>query len=260
MFASSSALLGALLWLECIALGLPRLVGESAGYHLVPIAALVGAVVGLTRARALLLWVPVTTLALLLAVVAYTPVMRRPIARLVRADRIEARPVDAVVVLSSGVTSDGYLKSAAADRLLTGLSHVRKGVAGTVILSRERWGGPRTRVTSDDDQRRLVALLDRPPRVLVVDSVYSTRDEAVRMRALAGPLGITRVALVTSPTHTRRACATFEKIGFVVTCVPSDVRDIGLKSLWVATDRVRAFQLWLYEVVGETVYRRRGWM
>ncbi|MFN2565563.1 MAG: YdcF family protein, partial [Gemmatimonadaceae bacterium] len=93
-----------------------------------------------------------------------------------------------------------------------------------------------------------------------VDSVFSTRDEAVRMRELARSLDISSVAVVTSPTHTYRACATFEKVGFAVTCVPSESRDVALGSLGDVTDRVRAFQLWLYEMAGLAKYRVRRWI
>jgi uncharacterized SAM-binding protein YcdF (DUF218 family) len=217
-----------------------------------------GALIGLTRARRLA-WVAAAALALLLAVIAYTPVVRGPVARLVRADSVGARPVQAIVVLSGGITSDGRLKPGPADRLLSGLALARQGVASTIILSRERWGGPYNRVTGDADQRQLIGLLERPVNVLVVDSVFSTRDEAVRMRALTRPLRITAVAVVTSPLHTRRACATFEKVGFVVTCVPSGSRDVVLTHPRLATDRVRAFQLWLYELAGQTLYSVRGW-
>jgi uncharacterized SAM-binding protein YcdF (DUF218 family) len=258
--ASTGALLGVLVWLECIALGLPKIIFESSGYSVLPIAAVAGALLGLTRARRLL-YVVVVGFAALLAVIAYTPVIRRPMRALVRSDPVGgARPVQAVIVLSGGVSTEGLLKPQALDRLLTGLSLIRHGTASTLIVSRERWGRPGHAVTSDVDQQRLVSLLERPVRLLIVDSVASTRDEAVRMRELARALDISSVAVVTSPTHTYRACATFEKVGFAVTCVPSESRDVALQSLRLATDRVRAFQLWLYELAGLAKYRVRRWI
>jgi uncharacterized SAM-binding protein YcdF (DUF218 family) len=186
--------------------------------------------------------------------------MRRPTNALIRSQRAVAGAADAVVVLSGGVNGDGHLKPNAVDRLLTGLSLIRGGVAPTLIVSRERRGGGGNQVTSDIDQQRLIGLLDRPIRLLVVDSVFSTRDEAVKMRAVAQTLGITRLAVVTSPMHTYRACATFEKVGFVVTCVPSESRDVALRSLSVMADRVRALQLWLYEMAALAKYRAQRWI
>jgi uncharacterized SAM-binding protein YcdF (DUF218 family) len=257
--AITGAAFGALLWLECIALGLPNILYGSAGYELLPMAALAGAIVGLTPMHRLLA-IPVVALALVLVVIAYTPIMRGPVRALTRSDSIGARPIHAVVVLSGGVTHDGHLKSQATDRLLTGLALIRRGVANTLIVSRERDGAGEVAVTSDADQQRLAALLERPVRLLIVDSVFSTRDEAVRMRALGRPLDITSVAVVTSPIHTFRACAVFEKVSFTVTCVPSESRKLALGALRGPSDRVLAFQLWLYEMVALAKYRVSGWM
>ncbi|MDQ3950982.1 MAG: YdcF family protein [Gemmatimonadota bacterium] len=257
--ALTGALLGTLLWLECIALGVPTILLETRGYNLIPVAALAGALLGLTRGRRVLL-ATAAALAIVLALIAYTPVIRRPARSLIRSDVVGARAVQAIVVLSGGITSDGHLKPPTVDRTLTGLALIRRGVASTLIVSRERRDAAGHAATSDADQQRLVALLDRPVRLLIVDSVFSTRDEAVRMRALARALDITSIAVVTSPTHTYRACATFEKVGFAVTCVPSESRDVALGTLRLATDRVRAFQLCLYEWAALAKYRASGWI
>jgi uncharacterized SAM-binding protein YcdF (DUF218 family) len=256
--ASIGALLGALVWLEVIAFGLPKIVADVPGYGGILVAAIVGALLGLTRLRR---WMPVVVvgLAVVLAIVAYTPVIRRPARSLIRSDPL-ARPVQAVVVLSGGVTTDGHLKPPVVDRVLTGLALIRRGIASTLIVSRERRGPPGRGVTSDADQQRILALVERPVRLLIVDSVLSTRDEAVRIRALARTLDITSVVVVTSPLHTYRACATFEKVGFTVTCVPSDARDVALDTLRTATDRIRALQLWLYELAALAKYRAQRWI
>jgi uncharacterized SAM-binding protein YcdF (DUF218 family) len=257
--ASVGALLAATLWLEIVAFGVPRMFVQTPGFGGLPVALVAGALLGLARRRRLLA-VPVVAFAVALAIVAYTPIMRRPVRSLIRADPIGARPVQAVVVLSGGIGTDGQLHPRALDRMLSGLALLRRNVAGTLIVSRERWGPPEQAVTSDADQQRLVSLLERPVRLLIVDSVFSTRDEAVRIRALARTLDIASVAVVTSPLHTYRACRTFEKVGFTVTCVPSGSHDVALDTLHLATDRVRAFQMWLYELAGLTKYRLSRWI
>jgi uncharacterized SAM-binding protein YcdF (DUF218 family) len=249
--------LGAVVWLECIAFGLLKLPFETHGYNMIPIAAFAGGLLGMTPMRRVL-WAVAAGFALVLGVIAYTPIMRRPARALIRSDKLGARPLQAVAVLSGRVTAEGYLGDQSLDRLLTGLALVRREAAGTLMLSRVR--AKESAATSDADQQRLIALLGHPVRILVVDSVYSTRDEAVRMRALAQSLGISSIAVVTSPLHTHRACATFERVGFVVTCVPSESRDVEVPSLTLETDRVRAFQLWLYEQAAMAKYRARGWM
>jgi uncharacterized SAM-binding protein YcdF (DUF218 family) len=255
---ATGALLGAVIWLEVIALGLPSIVTGTRGYGVLPLAVFAGAVLARTRARKVL-WAAALGFGVLLTLVAYTPIMRWPTRALIRSDPIESGGVQAIVVLSGGITADGYLQGSGLERLLTGASLVRRGVADTLILSRERVGRGASQVTSDADQQRILALLAPPPRVLVVDSVHSTRDEAVHMAALARTRGLTRVAVVTSPLHTRRACATFAKVGFRVTCVASDSRDVALQRLPLV-DRVRAFRLALYELAALTLYRARGWI
>jgi uncharacterized SAM-binding protein YcdF (DUF218 family) len=253
------ALLGTLLWLECIAFAVPSIVLGRVGYAALPVAAGLGALVGLTRARRLLAGAVVGA-ALLLAVVAYTPLMRRPARALIRSDPVGARPIQAVVVLSGGITDDGHVRQPVVDRMLSGLSLIRRGIASTLVVSRERAGGAEDAVTSDADQQRIVALLERPVRLLIIDSVFSTRDEAIRTRALARSLEITSIAVVTSPMHTYRACATFEKVGFSVTCVPSESRRVALRALRGVSDRVLAFQGCLYEWAGLAKYRLMRWI
>src|SRR6476661_3813493 len=66
-----------------------------------------------------LLWLLLGGLTLLLCVVSYTPVAR-PMARtFLRVDARSTQPVDAVAVLSGGMTDDGRVSGAALDRLLT---------------------------------------------------------------------------------------------------------------------------------------------
>jgi uncharacterized SAM-binding protein YcdF (DUF218 family) len=66
--------------------------------------------------------------------------------------------------------------------------------------------------------------------------------------------------VVTSPFHSRRACAVFEKVGFAVACLPADSRDLPVSRIITPKDRLRAFQLWIYEVAGDIRYRQRGWL
>jgi hypothetical protein len=60
--------------------------------------------------------------------------------------------------------------------------------------------------------------------------------------------------------HTRRACATFEHVGIVVSCTASEARDFAVRKMAGAGDKLRAFQLWLYETAGSLDYRLHGWI
>ena len=68
------------------------------------------------------------------------------------------------------------------------------------------------------------------------------------------------MAVVTSPSHSRRACGTFEKAGLRVTCVPAESREVSFETLTTPGDRIEAFQLWVYELAGTINYRVKGWL
>jgi len=240
------------------ALGLGEIFGWS-GYHLIGPLAIAGAVIGVTRLRPVVRILAGAAAAVVL-LVAYTNVIVRPAQALIRRDEITG-PADAIVVLSGGITADGTLHPQATDRLLKGLELLVRGVAPTVVVTREdrNFGG--VRVTSQADQQRIASLTGAAiGRVVYAGATQTTRAEALRIRALAQSAGWKRIVLVTSPLHSRRACAVFEHVGFTVTCVPSESRDLAVGRMITAEDRLRAFQLWIYEVAGTIRYRQRGWL
>jgi uncharacterized SAM-binding protein YcdF (DUF218 family) len=159
-----------------------------------------------------------------------------------------------------GVTSDGMMRSETLDRLLTGLSLARRGLAPVVLVSRESRTLGGKDVSDSVDQEAVVELMGNGARVIFVDSVLTTRTEAILMRNIARPNRWQMLAVVTSPMHTRRACATFEAIGFKVVCVPAAVRGSGLDASANAEDRLRAFRAWLYETFATASYKSRGWI
>lgn len=255
--AVAGAILATLTAVAAHVLGVQQLLRMPGILLYVP-AALVGAIIGVTRFRPLL-WIAAATVALICVGVAYTPVVSNLGRPLIRRDPIPSR-VDAIAVLSAGLTSDGLMRGVTLDRLLTGLALARSGVAPNLVVSRESksFGG---QIVSDSvDQQRIIGLAQLSAQVVFVDSVLTTRTEAVRMKAVAQARGWSTVAVVTSPMHTRRACATFEAVGFRVVCVPADARDSGLPRGSIGADRLRAFQSWLYETFASSSYRRRGWI
>jgi len=220
---------------------------------------LVGAVVGLTRG-AIVLWTATAAALIAFCVIAMTSFVTRvlPTSAMVRRDNLPAVPLDAVVVLSGGITPDGMLVPEALDRLLTGLALMRDSVAPVLVVTEPRRS--RHGVTAAADQARVRALVARPFPMLMVDSVHTTRDEAVNAWRMLDARNAKRVAVVTSPLHTRRACATFEQVGFVVTCVPAVSRVYSVTGADNGSDRLTLFREWLYERAAWTEYRIRGWV
>jgi uncharacterized SAM-binding protein YcdF (DUF218 family) len=221
-------------------------------------AAVVGALIGPTRLRPLL-WIVAGPIVFLALVITYTPlvsVLARP---LVRRDPIPAR-VDAIAALSHGLTPEGQMRSPTLDRLLSALELAREGRAAAVLVSQERreFGG--TAVTDSADLRAIVQSFAAPGEVIFVDSVFTTRTEALRMRGIARERGWNTIAVVTSPLHSRRACATFEAVGFKVVCVPASSREHVVPAARNPEDRLRTFRSWLYETFAGATYRSNGWI
>jgi uncharacterized SAM-binding protein YcdF (DUF218 family) len=221
-------------------------------------AALFGALLGATRFRPLV-WVPATVIASICLVVAYTPIVLTLAPTLIRRDSLPSR-VDAIAVLSMGIAPDGMMRSETLDRLLTGLSLAKRGLSPVLLLSRERRAFRETAVSDAADLQSITALVSPNARVIFVDSVFTTRTEALRMAALARANRWATLAVVTSPMHTRRACATFEAVGLKVACVPAAIRGSGLYAGANAEDRLRAFRSWLYETFATPTYKSRGWI
>ena len=261
LLATIGALTAGITWvLLAVLTGLGKL-GDLAA-PLLPIVALAGAAVAISRLR-VVLWVGAGLVALFTACVALTPLTTTvlPTSSLVRRDAAAPAPLDAVVVLSGGVTADSLLDPEALDRLLTGLALMHDSVAPALVVTRARRVGAR-QTTADPDQQALRSLLSRAFALIVIDSVRTTRDEAVnswrvlRARDIAAP----RIAVVTSPLHTRRACAAFEQVGFSVRCVPATSRAYSVKYASSAAQRLALFRRWLYERAAWTLYRSRGWV
>jgi uncharacterized SAM-binding protein YcdF (DUF218 family) len=221
--------------------------------------AIVGALLAFTRA-AIIVWVGTVLALVAFGLVALTPFVTAllPTKTLVRSDKLPGEPLDAVVVLSGGITPDSLLAPEALDRLLSGLALMRDSVAPVLVVTEPR--RPDDGGTAASDQAWVRALVARPFPMWIVDSVHTTRDEAVNGWRLLNPRGVRRIVVVTSPLHTKRACATFERVGFTVFCVPSIVRAYSITRARSGQERLALFRAWLYERTAWVEYGWRGWV
>ena len=257
-------LLGAALALAIFALadslGLWHALGVTSWFAR-PLVMLLGALLAPTRGGSML-WLAAGALATLTCIVLFTPVVRSMALALVRDDRersADAIP-QAVAVLSGGITGDGRMTGPALDRLLTGLADAKARRIPSLVLSvvtNQRRG---VRTTSEADQRALVRMIAPDLDLHFVYDVHSTRDEALAFARLARARGWSRVLLVTSPTHTRRACAVVEAAGLAVQCRPAQARDYALSRLDQAENRRLAFADVMYESAATWLYSARGWL
>lgn len=261
---AAGAAAGLILWTCAILLGVPNLLGFRDGYDFSLVAASIGALSALTPLRRAL-YVKAVVFVVLTALIAYMPLVDGPVKRLVRRDAPPpGSPAPAAVIaLGADITADSLLTGQSLDRVLAAAELVQSGAAPRLVLSGNfaRYG--RRFVPSTPDRQRLVRLAGiDPAQVQEVDSVFSTRDEAVRAWAQLAPQGVRRVVVVTSPAHSGRACRTFERVGFAVVCAPSASRDVPFTSgtLRGSADRLAAFRLWLYERLAFQYYHLKGWV
>jgi len=252
--AATGASAGVLL----VVLGLDQMMGIEAPVLVASIAAL-AALLARTRWRHAGDWLLGCALGLLL-LVALTPITGTLLPLVVRDDPVGHIRPDAVVALGSSLTTGGHADNTSVARLISAWS--LRAALGTprLITSRVTRQVRGRRVGNERDIQLLHALAGGGSTLTLVDSVYSTRDEARRLAGHRDALSLRTIAVVTSPTHTRRACATFERVGFRVTCVAAVPRDVALRGPHRPDDRVRLGRQIAYELVAIVLYRVRGWV
>jgi uncharacterized SAM-binding protein YcdF (DUF218 family) len=215
--------------------------------------AIVGAGLWMTRWRWLLAGATACLGALWLAA-AFTPLCEWLARDLPRQDTVAA--ADAVYVLGSNVQMDGELTAEAMSRLLHGLELLGQGLAPRLVLPELRPPKPSYKAAA----QKIMRNLGMTQEVLSIGPVVRTRDEAVALGALSREHGWSRVLVVTSPPHSRRASAALEREGIEVLSSPSTQTQFDLEKLDEAGDRIKAFPTLVHERVGLWLYKRRGWM
>jgi uncharacterized SAM-binding protein YcdF (DUF218 family) len=251
-----AAALATLTWAGVLLMKLPEIFGHP-GITGLLVAALVGLVVGFTPLRRLL-WIGAGFTMLLLLVIGYTPLMDSLIRDWPRNDPEPLHPPDAVLVLSGYVSNDGHIGQESVDRLLSGVALAEKWRRPLLVATVRPRGHPG--ISSVLDQNRVIGLAGDSLELYRADSVSSTHDEALALARVGNQRGWHSIAVVTSPMHSRRACATVQHTGFTVVCLPSESRSFALGSLDGPADRLPAFGEWLYERLAWIKYSWKGWL
>ncbi|MDJ0789027.1 MAG: YdcF family protein [Myxococcota bacterium] len=176
--------------------------------------------------------------------------------------------VDAIMVLggglqSTGKDSQGVDLGSAGDRVIAASRLYREGVAERVIST----GGRKRDERSEAEG--MASLLEEwgvpPESILIEDASHNTRENCVFSLEIAKPLGIERVALVTSALHMRRASAACRKAGFDVVPAPTDWEFQSPEALdwesWIPTPvMLERTHRAVHEVVGSLYYALRSWI
>jgi len=213
---------------------------------------------------------------LLLTVITCTPLSSYLLAglenQLPQVKLAELPQADAILCLGGGVEPGlaepmGIQLKSAADRLATALTLCAVGKAPLLILG----GGGFPHEGHLYSEADAVGDFLRAHVSLKTD-IYSlgvcrdTHDEAVKVAAMMQQRGLKQLLLVTSASHMPRSLATFRKVGISVIPVPcnytSSLNRLGDRH-WLHLPQVQGFEAfngWLHEIVGDWVYRWRGWI
>jgi uncharacterized SAM-binding protein YcdF (DUF218 family) len=173
------------------------------------------------------------------------------------------KPADLVVILGGGMScGTGHLEASSLGRLVKGLELWKQGYAPRITLTDTDgriFGDPNCPSVATQANKLVQALFAGKPEVILLQKMRTTRTEALAVAQVAKQRGFKRVLVVTAPTHTRRACATFRQLGLEVVCVAAlEPRyDITLRNPW---DRWMALSSVVREYLGLLSYGWRGWL
>ena len=152
--------------------------------------------------------------ALLSALIVFTPLMDWSVHTLDVS--VAPRQADVIVVLGAGIQcGSGNLDATSVARTTKGLALWKDGLAPRITVS----DGDRSILGTCPSQGQVTVdfitslLGDDGPQVVVLPRMRTTRTEADAIADLQETEGWKTVMVVTSPTHTRRAIATFRKAG-----------------------------------------------
>lgn len=157
--------------------------------------------------------------------------------------------VKAIVVLGGGVEGNypGYRThgdlNAAGDRVYTAARLYQQGVSARLVATGGKFDvDPKKGAEAPVMRDMLVAFGVPTHNILVEDRSRTTHENALRTRDILGAGGHS-IALVTSAFHMGRAVALFEKAGFDVYPVSSDIRVVPEKrGFWEWLPKPRALE------------------
>jgi len=178
---------------------------------------------------------------------------------------------DAVVALGGGERVSahdplGFAMCNGGSRVLTAIQLFRSGQAKNLVLGGCLPVPGKPAVPSLGVVQDWVVSWGLPPgSVTNLGVCINTHDEAVAFGRLARNRGWSKVMLVTSALHMRRAVAVFQKQGIGVIPVAADFQVSGVCgglhfSLFPRSGRLDLLSLYLHEKIGWRVYKWRGWI
>jgi uncharacterized SAM-binding protein YcdF (DUF218 family) len=109
----------------------------------------------------------------------------------------------------------------------------------------------------------LVKLGIRPDQIYLDSTSTNTRAHALNVLQILHRRGVSRFALVTSPTHIRRALLSFRALGADPIACPSALaidRKQGWQSIWPSAESLDLVEQAMHDYVALAYYQLRGWL
>jgi uncharacterized SAM-binding protein YcdF (DUF218 family) len=193
-----------------------------------------------------------------LALCVLTPVLQ-PVQRFLDVTQLASR-ADVIVILGGGLHCGSTdLESSSLARTIKGLALWKAGYAPTITISDTK-GLWENCVSLEQPTRQEIAGLEpkNTPDIFVLSGVKNTRMEAEAVAKEAKKRDWKTIMIVTAPSHSRRARATFTQLklqAFVVSSTESRYDT----DLHLPHDRLQALPVIAREVAGFVKYTLLGW-
>jgi len=163
---------------------------------------------------------------------------------------------EVIVVLGGGLKPDGSAGISTQERVNYGAMLFKKGLGTYLVLT----GGDRVNSQVEADQMYKIALnRGIPPKKIIKEAQsLNTYENAVYTKKILLKYGInTKIILVTSPYHIRRALSCFKKEGFGAS--PAPVKNSEIYTYGFYQD-FRNMRLLLHEYLALVYYRLMGYI
>ncbi len=204
----------------------------------------------LTRRRALQVVVPI---ALLFVLTFYTP-LAWWLAEPLRIAELP-RPADAIVVFAGGVGESGKAGGGVQERVGRAVQLYRDGLAPAIVFSSGYVFALR-----EAEVMRAIAVANGVPAdaVFLEEAAASTYENVTHSKRILDEHGWTRVLLVSSPYHMRRAVSTWRKVAPEVSVIPTPAdSQFYLHTNGASLDQIRGI---VHEYAALIQYWFKGWV
>lgn len=172
--------------------------------------------------------------------------------------RVAAPPVaaDAIVVFAGGVGESGRAGGGYQERVTQAIELYRAGYAPRIVFS-----SGFVFTMREAEVMKALAIANGVPAdaILLEEAAANTRENVEFTRRILDQHGWTRVLLVSSPYHMRRACLTWRKLAPEITVVPTPVPQSQFYAhrRGASLEQIRGL---LHEVAAIGQYWWRGWV